>query len=72
MQIKYDTTADALYITLKKGKVSKTKEAGAYLVDYDKKGGLLGFEVLNYSKHVPALERKSVFIAGRKRIPLPA
>ena len=72
MKIKYDTTADALYITLKKGRIARTKEAGAYLVDYDKKGGLLGFEVLNYSKKVPALERKSVFIGGQKRIPLPA
>jgi uncharacterized protein YuzE len=37
MQIKIDTTADALYIKLKRGKVSKTENRGDYLVDYEKK-----------------------------------
>ena len=70
MQIKLDTTADALYIRIKKGKISKTKNAGDYLVDYDKKGNLLGFEVLNVSKKVPAAERASVSVIGSHRIPL--
>lgn len=67
-----DTTADALYIKLKKGKISKTKNRGDYLVDYDKKGNLLGFEVLNFSKKVPEGERESVSVIGNRRIPLPA
>jgi uncharacterized protein YuzE len=53
MQIKIDTTADALYIRLKRGKISKTKDRGDHFVDYDKKGNLLGFEILNFSKKVP-------------------
>ena len=72
MQIKIDKSADALYVKLKKGKIYKTKEQGVYLADYDKKGNLLGFEVLNYSKTAPALEKKSVFVIGKRRISLPA
>ena len=72
MQIKMDINADALYIKLKKGKISKTKNKGDYLVDYDKKGNLLGFEVLNFSKKVPRGERESVSVIGNQRIPLPA
>ena len=71
MQIKVDTTADALYIKLKRGKISKTKDRGDYLVDYDKKGSLLGFEVLNFSRKVPQAERKSVSVIGNQRIALP-
>ena len=60
MQIKIDTTADALYITLKKGKVFRTENRGDYLADYDEHGALLGFEVLNLSEKVPAGERNLV------------
>ena len=47
---KYDAKADALYITLGKGKVYKTKKVRADLFDYDKEGNLLGLEILNYSE----------------------
>ena len=46
--------------SLKKGKVSRTENKGSYLVDYDKKGGLLGFEVLNYSKAVPDRDERKL------------
>lgn len=72
MQIKIDTTADALYIKLRRGKIAKTKNKGDHLVDYDKKGNLLGFEVLNFSKKVPIEERESVSVIGNTRLPLPA
>ncbi len=72
MQIKIDTTADALYIKLKRGKISKTENRGDHLVDYDEKGNLLGFEVLNFSKTVPVGERKLVSVIDNRRIPLPA
>lgn len=70
MQIKIDANADALYIKLRKGKVAKTKNNGDHLVDYDKNGNLIGFEILNLSKAVPKDERKvtlSEVIAGGKR-----
>ena len=72
MQIKVDTTADALYIKLRRGKIAKTKDKGDHFVDYDKKGNLLGFEVLNFSKKVPLGERESVSVIDNRRIPLPA
>lgn len=58
MQIKIDTNADALYIKLRKGKIAKTKNNGDHLADYDKKGNLIGFEILNLSKTIPKDERK--------------
>jgi len=61
MQLKIDTNADALYIKLRRGKIAKTKDNGDHLADYDKKGNLLGFEVLNISKVVSkAEERKTL------------
>ncbi len=72
MQIKIDTNADALYIKLRKGKISQTKDKGDHFVDYDKKGNLLGFEVLNFSKKVPIEERRSVSVIDNRRLPLPA
>jgi uncharacterized protein YuzE len=72
MQIKIDTTADALYIKLKRGKISKTEDCGDHLVDYDKKGNLLGFEVLNFSKTVPAGERELVSVVDNRKIALSA
>jgi uncharacterized protein YuzE len=60
MQIKIDTIADALYIKLRKGKIAKTKDNGDHLADYDKKGKLIGFEVLNFSKLVPKKEEREM------------
>ena len=60
MQVKLDTTADALYIKLSRGKIAKTKNNGDHLADYDKKGKLIGFEILNASKTVPKNERVTV------------
>lgn len=50
MEMKYEKSVDALYIKLKRGKVLKTKEQGGYVVDYNKKGEVLGLEILNYPK----------------------
>ena len=68
MEIKLDTTADALYIRLKKGKVHRTVPTkDNYLVDVDKKGDVVGIEILNYSQ-ISAKEpgNVSVSILGAK------
>ena len=53
MEIKLDTKADALYIRLKKDKAHRTVSTkDNYLIDLDKKGNVVGIEVLNYSKVV--------------------
>ncbi|MEK7640933.1 MAG: DUF2283 domain-containing protein [Patescibacteria group bacterium] len=72
MKINYDKYADALYIEFKKAKAHKTvEERRGVLVDFDKKGTVLGIEVLNYSKTAPTKERLQVS-AGKQRIAIPA
>jgi uncharacterized protein YuzE len=44
----YDPEVDTFYISCKIGKVAKTEDKGDYLVDYDSKGDVLGYEILNY------------------------
>lgn len=51
MKINYDKTANAVYIQIKKGKISKTIEVSKSVVhDVDSSGNILGIEILNASK----------------------
>ena len=53
MKITYDKLADAAYMTLRKGKVAKTVEMSeSVIVDLDKKGHLLGIEMLDASNQL--------------------
>ena len=53
MNTTYDTLADAVYITLKKGKVSRTIPlADRLIVDVDSKGNVLGVEILDARKQM--------------------
>lgn len=55
MEIRYDKEADAMYIELRKGKFAKNKKVDDFMViDLDKSGKLLGIELLNVSKQMPA------------------
>jgi uncharacterized protein YuzE len=73
MEIKLDTKADALYIRLKKGKVYKTVEnERSYLVDLDKKGAVLGIEVLHYSQIASKTGKMLFSVSGRKSVLVPA
>jgi len=57
MKIKYDKIADAMYIYINKGRAAKTiKVNNCLLVDVDKKGSLLGIELLEVSQQVPKKE----------------
>ena len=51
----YDPEVDAFYISRKEGNVAKTLDKGKYLVDYDAKGDILGYEILNYSANAEQL-----------------
>lgn len=54
MEVTYDKEADAMYIRIKKGKVHRTKEiTDTCIVDLDKKGTLLGIELLFVSHQLP-------------------
>ena len=54
MHQSYDATADALYVTLRDGKVASTRELDdSTMLDLDAAGNLLGIEVLNPGRSWP-------------------
>ena len=53
MKITYDKIANAAYMTLRRGKVAKTVEmSDSVIVDLDKKGHILGIEMLDASSQL--------------------
>ena len=65
MKISYDKEVDAKYIHFKKGEVSKTvKEQDGVFIDYDKKGSVLGVEILNASKSLISVFSQGGIFAG--------
>lgn len=65
MKINYDKVADAIYFSMKKGKVAKTLEMNERLiVDVDKKGNILGIEMLDASNQLPKDGLKSGIASG--------
>jgi uncharacterized protein YuzE len=53
MKIQYDKLADAMYVYLKKGKISKTiKMKDRLIVDVDKDGKIIGLEILGISSQM--------------------
>ena len=62
----YDKEADAAYFSVKKGRVARTVELQNWLLaDVDKKGILLGIEMLLVSDRIPKRSIASAFKAGR-------
>ena len=57
MQVKYDSKVDAIYIEFAKGKYERTKKiSDTVLVDEDKKGKILGVEILDARKNIPQFD----------------
>jgi uncharacterized protein YuzE len=53
MEITFDRGADAMYIRLRKGKFAKNKKIDSRtIVDLDKKGKVLGIELLEASNWI--------------------
>jgi uncharacterized protein YuzE len=50
IDITYDPEADAVYLYVGRGKVSRTEEAGPFIYDVDAEGRVLGIEILSASK----------------------
>ena len=48
--ITYDPEADAVYITVGRGKVDRTEETGPFIYDVDAEGHIVGIEILSASK----------------------
>ncbi len=56
MKIRYDPEADAMYIKINESKVEKTKKIDKNtLIDYDKQGKVIGFELLSVKENNPNL-----------------
>ncbi|MBI2621735.1 MAG: DUF2283 domain-containing protein [Candidatus Levybacteria bacterium] len=61
MKIRYDSKADALYIELTKGKYSKSRKiSDAVVVDEDKKGKVLGIEILDATENINAFDPNTI------------
>ena len=61
MKLKYDKKIDALYMEFGKGTYFRSRKiSNSILVDEDKKGKVLGVEVLDASKNVNAFNPKRV------------
>jgi len=73
MQIQIDPQADALYLTLKRGRVHRSREVeDGVVLDLDQRGRVLGIEMLDISRrYAPqSLRRLSVHrLVRQKRIP---
>jgi len=55
MEISYDREADAMYIEFRKGEFARNKKIDDYtVIDLDAKGNMLGIELLDASKRIPA------------------
>ena len=75
--ITYDKEADAAYFSLKRGKVARTVQLDNWLLaNMDKKGALLGLEMLFVSLRAPRQSIVSTLKAGRvpssRLLPIPA
>ena len=73
MNINYDKVADAIYMTLRKGKVSKTVEMEDRLVvDVDKKGNILGIELLDAGNQLQKNMRNGIPVKVSSKLSLAA
>lgn len=63
MRIKYDTKVDAVYIELTKGTYDRSRKiSDTIVVDEDAKGRILGVEILDVKRSMPAFDpRRSTF-----------
>jgi len=63
MEISFDKKADALYIEFRKGEFGSNKKIDDdTIIDLDKKGKLLGIELLSVSKRVPSNELEKISV----------
>jgi uncharacterized protein YuzE len=64
MKISLDPKADALYIKFQDGKFFRNKKIdNDTIIDLDKKGRLLGIELLNAKKRISAKELRNVVVS---------
>jgi uncharacterized protein YuzE len=66
MKATYDKITDAMYLRLKNGKVARTQKIeDRLLVDVDKKGNILGIEMLDVSSQTSKKSMIDTLQAGK-------
>ena len=69
MNIRYDQSSDAVYIRLKESKYSESDEiSNNIILDFDKKGNVIGIEILDASNYLDINELSSVKFEVNKKI----
>jgi len=69
MNIKYDQSSDAVYIRLKESKYSESDEiSNNIILDFDKKGNVIGIEILDASNYLDINELSSMKFEVNKKI----
>lgn len=64
MKLRYDKKENAVWIELAKGKYSKSRKiSDAIIVDEDKNGKVLGIEILDATKNIPAFDPNKTSIS---------
>ncbi len=73
MKINYDKIADAMYVTLRGGKIAKSVELEDRLIaDIDRKGNILGIEILDAGNSIQKYAKKGVPVSIANGIPAAA
>jgi uncharacterized protein YuzE len=61
MRVRFDSETDALYIRLDEAKISESAEVAPGLVlDFDAENRVVGIEVLDAQKRLPAAQLKQI------------
>jgi uncharacterized protein YuzE len=64
----YDPEADAVYITIGRGNIDRTEEAGPFIYDVDADGRIVGIEILSASKVLVPGDWKKGHAPGEARV----
>jgi len=71
MKITYDKKADAVYIYISQSKIARTVKVGKdFLADLNKKGHIVGLEIIQASKNLGGLKNKPAIVVGNKPVSL--
>ncbi len=69
MNIRYDQSSDAVCIGLKESKYSESDEiSNNIILDFDKKGNVIGIEILDASNYLDIDELSSIKFEVNKKI----
>jgi uncharacterized protein YuzE len=66
--ITYDSEADAVYITVGRGKIERTEETGPFIYDVDSEGRIVGIEILSASNVLAPRDWKKASPPGEARV----